>query len=175
MALALIVATRGGLPGADDLFQKQFESLLLQNDYQNAAKVAASSTSLRNQNTINRLKNIQAPPDAISPILLYFSTLLDKGKLNKEETIELARPVLQQDRKQLFEKWLKEDKLECSEELGDIVKPFDTTLALACYLRAGAHAKVISCLAELQQFEKLFLTAKRLDINLTFSADFFFD
>ncbi len=155
VALALIVATRGGLPGADDLFQKQFESLLLQNDYQNAAKVAASSTSLRNQNTINRLKNIQAPPGAISPILLYFSTLLDKGKLNKEETIELARPVLQQDRKQLFEKWLKEDKLECSEELGDIVKPFDTTLALACYLRAGAHAKVISCLAELQQFEKI--------------------
>lgn len=50
---------------------------------------------------------------------------------------------------------LKEDKLECSEELGDIVKPFDTTLALACYLRAGAHAKVISCLAELQQFEKI--------------------
>lgn len=54
VALALIVATRGGLPGADDLFQKQFESLLLQNDYQNAAKVAASSTSLRNQNTTDR-------------------------------------------------------------------------------------------------------------------------
>lgn len=155
VSLALTVATRGGLPGADDLFSKQFESLLNQGDYQNAAKVAASSTSLRNQNTINRLKNLQAAPGAISPILLYFSTLLDKGKLNKEETIELARPVLQQDRKQLFEKWLKEDKLECSEELGDIVKPFDTTLALACYLRANAHAKVISCLAELQQFEKI--------------------
>lgn len=155
VSLALTVATRGGLPGADDLFTKQFDTLLSQNDYQGAAKVAASSQSLRNQNTIDRLKSIQAAPGAISPILLYFSTLLDKGKLNKEETIELARPVLQQDRKQLFEKWLKEDKLECSEELGDIVKPFDTTLALACYLRANAHAKVISSLAELQQFEKI--------------------
>ena len=155
VSLALTVATRGGLPGADDLFKKQFESLLAQGDYQGAAKVAASSASLRNQSTINRLKNIQAAPGAISPILLYFSTLLDKGKLNKEETIELARPVLQQDRKQLFEKWLREDKLECSEELGDIVKPFDTTLALACYLRANSHAKVVTCLAELQMFEKI--------------------
>lgn len=155
VSLALTVASRGGLPGADNLFQKQFESLLSQGDYQGAAKVAASSNQLRNQNTINRLKNVQAAPGAISPILLYFSTLLDKGKLNKDETIELARPVLQQDRKQLFEKWLKEDKLECSEQLGDIVKPFDTTLALACYLRAGSHAKVVSSLAELQQFDKI--------------------
>lgn len=155
VSLALTVATRGGLPGADELFNKQFEQLLAQGDYSTAAKVAASSVSLRNPNTINRLKNVQSEPGAVSPILLYFSTLLDKGKLNKEETIELARPVLQQDRKQLFEKWLKEDKLECSEELGDIVKPFDTTLALACYLRANAHGKVVTCLAELQQFEKI--------------------
>lgn len=155
VSLALTMAKRGGLPGADDLFQKQFDSLLNQGDYQNAAKVAASSQQLRNQNTINRLKSAQAAPGAISPLLLYFSTLLDNGKLNREETIELAKPVLQQDRKQLFEKWLKEDKLECSEELGDIVKPFDTTLALACYLRSNSHAKVVSCLAELQQFEKI--------------------
>lgn len=168
VSLALTVATRGGLPGADDLFTKQFESLLAQNDYQNAAKIAASSQSLRNQNTINRLKNIQAAPGAISPILLYFSTLLDKGKLNKEETIELARPVLQQDRKQLFEKWLKEDKLECSEELGDIVKPFDTTLSLACYLRAQCHPKVISSLAELQQFEKIIPYCQKVNFQPNF-------
>ncbi|EDO15226.1 hypothetical protein Kpol_423p16 [Vanderwaltozyma polyspora DSM 70294] len=155
VTLAISMARRGGLPGADDLFQKQFDTLLSQGDYQNAAKVAASSQQLRNQNTINRLKNVQATPGSISPLLLYFSTLLDNGKLNREETIELAKPVLQQDRKQLFEKWLKEDKLECSEELGDIVKPFDTTLALACYLRANSHPKVVASLAELQQFDKI--------------------
>ncbi|CCK68510.1 clathrin heavy chain KNAG_0B00620 [Huiozyma naganishii CBS 8797] len=168
VTLALTVAKRGGLPGADDLFSKQFETLLQQGDYQNAAKVAASSQSLRNSNTINRLKNVQAAPGAISPILLYFSTLLDTGKLNKEETIELARPVLQQDRKQLFEKWLKEDKLECSEELGDIVKPFDTTLALACYLRANSHAEVITCLAELQQFDKIIPYAEKVSYQPNF-------
>ncbi|CCH60283.1 hypothetical protein TBLA_0C04870 [Henningerozyma blattae CBS 6284] len=167
-SLALTMAKRGGLPGADDLLGQQFNELLQKNDYNEAAKVAASSTQLRNQNTINRLKNIQSAPGTISPLLVYFSTLLDNGKLNKEETIELARPVLQQNRKQLFEKWLKEDKLECSEQLGDIVKPFDTTLALACYLKSNVHAKVVNCLAELQQFEKILPYCQKVGYNANF-------
>jgi clathrin heavy chain len=155
VSLALSMASRGGLPGAENLFLQQFDTLLQQGDYSNAAKVAASSEQWRTPQTIQKLKNIQAAPGTISPILQYFSTLLDKGKLNQFETIELAKPVLQQDRKQLFEKWLKEDKLTSSEELGDIVKPFDLQLALAIYLRAQTHAKVISSLAELGQFDKI--------------------
>jgi hypothetical protein len=56
--------------------------------------------------------------------------------------LELSRPVLQQGKKQLMEKWLKEDKLECSEELGDLVKQIDPTLALSVYLRANVPNKV---------------------------------
>ena len=48
---------------------------------------------------------------ALSPILQYFGILLEKGELNKHESLELARPVLAQNRKQLLEKWLKEDKV----------------------------------------------------------------
>ena len=48
-----------------------------------------------------------------------------------------------QNRKQLMEKWLKEEKLECSEELGDLVKPIDSTLALSIYLRANIPNKVV--------------------------------
>ena len=33
-------------------------------------------------------------------------------------------------------------QLECSEELGDLVKPFDATLALSVYLRANVPEKV---------------------------------
>lgn len=65
-----------------------------------------------------------------------------QGQLNKYESLELCRPVLQQGRKQLMEKWLKEDKLECSEELGDLVKQADPTLALSVYLRANVPNKV---------------------------------
>lgn len=50
--------------------------------------------------------------------------------------------MLLQGRKQLLEKWLKEEKLECSEELGDLVKQADPILALSVYLRANVPAKV---------------------------------
>lgn len=154
--LALALSSRGGFPGAENLFNQQFQNYLNQGDYGNAAKVAASSEQLRTQDTINKLKHITPQPGQISPILQYFSTLLDRGSLNKYESIELAKPVLQQDRKPLFEKWLKEDKLTSSEELGDIVKSYnDTALALAVYVRANASIKVISSLAELGQFEKI--------------------
>ena len=50
-------------------------------------------------------------PGTLSPILQYFGILLEKGELNKHESLELARPVLAQGRKQLLEKWLKENKV----------------------------------------------------------------
>ena len=75
--------------------------------------------------------------------------------------MELARPVLQQGRKQLLEKWLKENKLTCSEELGDVVRPHDMTLALSVYLRANVPHKVIACFAETGQTEKIVLYAKK--------------
>ena len=66
--------------------------------------------------------------------------------LLQTESVELARPALAQGRSQLIEKWLKEDKIECSRELGDMTQPYSPQLALAIYLRAGdSHEKVIHC------------------------------
>ena len=56
------------------------------------------------------------------PLLQYFGTLLTMGKLNAFESLELSRLVVNQNKKNLLENWLVEDKLECSEELGDLVK-----------------------------------------------------
>ena len=164
--LAISLAGRGGFPGAENLLNQQFQTYLNQGDYTNAAKVAASSEQLRTQDTINKLKHITPQPGQISPILQYFSTLLDRGTLNKYESIELAKPVLQQDRKPLFEKWLKEDKLTSSEELGDIVKSYgDAALALAVYIRANVNIKVVSCLAELGQFDKILPYCQKVGYN----------
>lgn len=69
-------------------------------------------------------------------------------------------------RKQLLEKWLKEEKLECSEELGDLVKQVDPTLALSVYLRANVASKVIQCFAETGQFQKIVLYAKKVIFTL---------
>lgn len=69
---------------------------------------------LRTPDTIRRFQSVPAQPGQTSPLLQYFGILLDQGQLNKFESLELCRPVLQQGRKQLLEKWLKEDKV-CSQ------------------------------------------------------------
>jgi clathrin heavy chain len=178
--LAIRLASRNGLPGADDFFVQRFQQLFAQGNFAEAAKVAANSPKgiLRTPQTIERFKQVPLPPGQPSPLLQYFGILLEKGQLNKYESLELARPVLLQGKKPLLEKWLKEEKvrvpaprapvvvfggghkghaahvtrfflwvgslpqLECSEELGDVVKGFDITLALSVYLRASAPNKV---------------------------------
>ena len=66
---------------------------------------------LRTPATIEQFKQVPVQPGTLSPILQYFGILLEKGELNRHESLELARPVLVQGRKQLLEKWLKENKV----------------------------------------------------------------
>ncbi|KAI1444472.1 clathrin heavy chain [Annulohypoxylon stygium] len=156
--IAIKMASRAGLPGADQLYVRQFEQLFNSQNYEGAAKVAANSPRgfLRTTETINKFKNLPPPPGKMSYILQYFGMLLDKSTpLNKTETLELAIPVLSQNRKHLLEKWAKEGKLDFSEELGDLIRPHDTNLALAVYLKANAAHKVVASFAELGQFEKI--------------------
>nr|CAG4643692.1 EOG090X0064 [Lepidurus arcticus] len=162
--LALRMAVRNNLAGAEDLFVRKFNALFTGGQYAEAAKVAANAPKgiLRTPATIQKFQQVPAQPGTTSPLLQYFGILLDQGQLNKFESLELCRPVLAQGRKQLLEKWLKEDKLECSEELGDLVKAADPTLALSVYLRANVPHKVIQCFAETGQFQKIVLYAKKV-------------
>jgi hypothetical protein len=67
---------------------------------------------LRTPQTIERFKAVPSTqPGGVQPILQYFGILLEKGELNAYETVQLAVPVLAQNRKQLLEKWLKENKV----------------------------------------------------------------
>ncbi|XP_053209448.1 clathrin heavy chain 1-like [Panonychus citri] len=162
--LALRIAARNNLPGAEELFIRKFNTLFTNGQYTEAAKAAASAPKgiLRTPDTIRRFQQVPTQPGQTSPLLQYFGILLDHFQLNKFESLELCRPVLQQGRKQLLEKWLKDDKLECSEELGDLVKAVDPTLALSVYLRANVPNKVIQCFAETGQFQKIVLYAKKV-------------
>lgn len=99
---------------------------------------------------------VPAPEGGQPPVLKYFSLLMESGKLNKAESLELARPALQQGRVQLVEKWLAEDKVTCSEGLGDMVMPINQKLALSIYAKAGdAHEKVVQCLLAMGDFGKI--------------------
>ncbi|CAF0746769.1 unnamed protein product [Didymodactylos carnosus] len=170
--LAYKLAVRCNLPGADQLFVARFAHLFQTGNYGEAAKVAATAPRgiLRTQQTIQQFQTVPPQPNQPSPLLQYFSILLESSKLNREESIELCKPVVMQGKKPLLEKWLKEDKLECSEQLGDLVKTIDPTLALSVYLRANVPLKVIQCFAETGQYQKIILYAKKVN----FQADYIF-
>ena len=170
--LALKIASRGGLPGADNLYQQQFERLMGTGSFQEAAKVAATSPRgfLRTPQTIERFRQVPQQQGQLSVQLQYFGILLDKGGLNRYESIELVKLVLQQNRKHLLEKWLGENKLECSEELGDIVRPYDVALALTIYLRASIPGKVVAGFAETGQFDRILPYVKQTGYQPDFTG-----
>jgi len=69
--------------------------------------------------------------------------------------LEIARPLLQQGRKQILEGWIREDKVECSEELGDLVREFDPHLALQVNMKINNPQKVLVGLMETGQHDKV--------------------
>mmetsp|Transcript_16634 Transcript_16634/g.24631 ORF Transcript_16634/g.24631 Transcript_16634/m.24631 type:complete len:1761 (+) Transcript_16634:142-5424(+) len=156
-SLAIELAGRLNLDGANELFEMQFNSLLTQGDIQGAAKLAAESPNglLRTPSTIQRFQQIQPIPGQPPALFQYFSLLLEKGKLNAMEALELARPLLAQGRTDMLEKWFKEDKLECSAELGDLVAQSDINMALSVYLRANVPEKVVSCFVQRGEFDQV--------------------
>jgi len=169
--LAIKVAARLGLPGAENLYLAEFERLLSTGNVVEAAKlVAASGATLRTPATIARFQQIPAQPGQPQPVFQYFSTLLESGRLNQQEAIELAKPVLQQGRPQLMEKWLKDDKLECSEMLGDLIMPVDTAMALSVYLRSNCPGKAIQCMVHRGEYDKIVPYASSVGFKMDYST-----
>lgn len=148
--LVFTLAGRYSLPGVDNIFLGQFNNFIINGDYQNAAKIASMSPGalLRNADTIAKFKSLPQVPGQPQPLLIYFQKLLEKGKLNKLETIELCGPVLAQGKIDLVKTWASGNKLESCVELGDMISRFDKVLALKIYSESEAHGKVIAILNE---------------------------
>ena len=74
----------------------QLDDLISSCSIKEAAKYAAESPDgvLRTAETIRKFQGLAAPEGGASPILQYFQTLLEVGKLNALETTELARPLV---------------------------------------------------------------------------------
>lgn len=99
------------------MFMSQFNNFLVSGDYANAAKIASMSpgTLLRNAETIQKFKGLPQTPGQPQPLLIYFQKLLEKGKLNKLETMELTGPVLGQGKIDLVRNWINNGKLDYSQ------------------------------------------------------------
>ncbi|VAI16215.1 unnamed protein product [Triticum turgidum subsp. durum] len=137
LELAVNLAKRANLPGAENLVVQRFQELFAQTKYKEAAELAAESPQglLRTPETVAKFQSVPVQAGQTPPLLQYFGTLLTRGKLNAYESLELSRLVVNQNKKNLLENWLAEDKLECSEELGDLVKTVDNDLALKIYIK----------------------------------------
>ncbi|KAF8402617.1 hypothetical protein HHK36_010706 [Tetracentron sinense] len=205
LELAVNLAKRGNLPGAENLVVQRFQELFAQTKYKEAAELAAESPQgiLRTPDTVAKfqcfhykkeeidicresfylpcdilevgkrqnsssvygiymLQSVPVQAGQTPPLLQYFGTLLTRGKLNAFESLELSRLVVNQNKKNLLENWLAEDKLECSEELGDLVKTVDNDLALKIYIKARATPKVVAAFAERREFDKILIYSKQV-------------
>ena len=172
--LGIAVARRSNLPGAENLFKGQFQRLIQGNRLDEAIDLAAQSPagSLRTNETIALLKSM----DGGKALLQYFQTLLKKGKLNSIESIELSKLVLAKGAIEHIKGWLKEQKLEASEELGDLLRQHNVSVALSVYLRANVPEKVIGCFLTLgaqdtdteaanSNFKNIFAYAQRVNFH----------
>ena len=123
--LAIALAGRLNLPGADDIFKSQFSAKVQAGDIAGAAAVAGSSPRgfLRTAETIELFKRMTPQPGQSAPLFQYFNVLLEKGSLNQLESVELAKPVIESGRVQLLEKYVAEDKLELT-EVSLTLKPY---------------------------------------------------
>eukprot|EP00177_Eucheuma_denticulatum_P003509 GFKZ01006348.1.p1 GENE.GFKZ01006348.1~~GFKZ01006348.1.p1 ORF type:complete len:1728 (+),score=282.49 GFKZ01006348.1:317-5500(+) len=166
--LATRLASRNGFPGAENLFTEHFFELFGDGKYREAALVAADSPggSLRTPETIAKFKAVPADESGRSVLLIYFQTLLERGKLNQIEAVELGMQLVAKNSVNIMEKWLKEDKLECSEQLGDLILPSNPNLALAVYIRAKTHPKVIQVLIQIGQVSKVAPYAQKVGLNI---------
>ncbi|KAM3293080.1 hypothetical protein ACQJBY_036578 [Aegilops geniculata] len=164
LELAVNLAKRANLPGAENLVVQRFQELFSQTKYKEAAELAAESPQglLRTPETVAKFQSVPVQAGQTPPLLQYFGTLLTRGKLNAYESLELSRLVVNQNKKNLLENWLAEDKLECSEELGDLVKTVDNDLALKIYIKARATPKVVAAFAERREFDKILIYSKQV-------------
>lgn len=165
--VATTLALNYKISGAENVLSDQFKELFQAGDYAGAARVCAQSpgTSLRNSDTINKFKNAQAQPGQPQPILIYFQVLLEKVRLNALESLELVGPVIAQGKRDLVAGWINGEKLEFTEDLGNLIKKFDPQLALSVFERCGNSSIKVQALIEAGQVDKAFALAKESGVQ----------
>jgi clathrin heavy chain len=94
--LAMALAKRANLPGAENLVVQNFQKLFGAGQYKEAAELAADSPQgvLRTKETVEAFKRVPAVAGQTSPLLVYFGTILTKSSLNAFESVELGRLVM---------------------------------------------------------------------------------
>lgn len=142
---------------------------MINKSYKEAAQVVANSPGnlLRNKDTIEKFRAIPREPNKPYPLIQYFFTLLETTVLNKIESLEICGVVLNQNRKQFISEWVSKNKLTFTEELGDLVAPYDKTIALEIYKKAK-QPKAVQLTMETGNIQDAMALGNQLGTNIDF-------
>ncbi|KII68857.1 Clathrin heavy chain 1 [Thelohanellus kitauei] len=166
---AFQVSYLSGYPGSENILLEKFNEYFSLGKYVEASKIAARSrgSSIRNAETIIRFKTQSSllkdkQKAGQLPIFIYFHALLENGKLNQLESMEICNMAFLQNKMTFLQHCFIDDKLECTKELGDLVRPHNLELASSIYLKANCHDKVVEYFAEMGEFQKITRYCKRV-------------
>eukprot|EP01061_Rhynchopus_euleeides_P041560 TRINITY_DN72735_c0_g1_i1.p1 TRINITY_DN72735_c0_g1~~TRINITY_DN72735_c0_g1_i1.p1 ORF type:complete len:1707 (+),score=915.97 TRINITY_DN72735_c0_g1_i1:88-5208(+) len=162
-ALALRIATCANLRGADDLFIQRFNTLLQSHQIEAAVRLCyeAPNHMLRTKEVLERFQAL--PVAGGQPAqTAYFKYMVEQSRLNQFESVELAKVMLTKPNGiEFVKKYMDDEKLEESEQLGDLVQQHDPRLALQIYFKGKAHWKIIMVLIQQQEWKKIIEYVKR--------------
>lgn len=165
MQVARKLSLKAGLPGSESFYLESFSRAFLAGQYDEAARLVAKSpgTVLRNKETIDKFKSLPKPESGPHPILKYFFVLMENTKLNGVETREICNMVLQLNKPQMVAKWVDENKLSLTEELGDQMASYDQKTAEKIY-QAVNSPKLIQLRLMQGQVDSVISSARPDDI-----------
>jgi len=132
LELAVAISQRGeGLPGLEAYFSQNLQALLKSGKFIEAATLVAESPAgcLRTSQTLQAFKSCPTTLTSV-PLRDYFAVMLEKGRLNEVETLEIIQPVIAQGRVAVIADWFKDEKLCCSPAVGTMIHAIDPNLAL---------------------------------------------
>eukprot|EP00477_Mikrocytos_mackini_P000219 GAHX01000232.1.p1 GENE.GAHX01000232.1~~GAHX01000232.1.p1 ORF type:complete len:1782 (-),score=358.81 GAHX01000232.1:21-5333(-) len=136
----------------------QLDNMLRQGQIQEAIQfVIRSGDQYRTVDTLNSFKNCPST-DKIPPVIRYLVELVTNNTLKDFESTELAIKFIEArktEASRFLNDWFNKNKLTPSEELGNVVRDIDNTLALKVYVKSQAHTKVCGLLLLMNQLDKL--------------------
>lgn len=138
-----------------NIYRNRFDSLRNSGRYLDALIIVAKSGKpfMRSFEFLSSIKDFPNVNDT-SALLEYFAMVLESGKLNEVESLELVQLALKKKKLEIVRKWLDSDQIFCTSQLGKVMLESDIPLALAIFERANAEDMVTICYALLGQFEE---------------------
>lgn len=155
----------------ESIYRNQFDKLKNSEMYQDALFLVAKS-SKPFMRTFEYLSSIKDFPNVnnTSALLEYFAIILEDDKLNEVESLELVQLALKKKKIDIVRKWLAEDQIFCTTQLGDLVLPENPELALQIYEKSKSNSMTAHCLAILGKFDEFTAliksTSEKVDLNI---------